>query len=1011
MRPLAQFLRIRGRLLPVWALLLLVQAACGRGHFYGGTNLSPPTAVVPEYTNQPQLNLTGARSSNTEVWITYLTPVAKPATLLAAAAVLETYAGVGALVEGANSFTLQARRGSSAGPQSAVYTVILKTTAPSAPVITSPDGYFLNGAAQVTGVLAGSCDANSNVHITGPGIDQIVPASAAGTSWSVNVGLVYGPNAFSVQATDLAGNASPVVSVIIRGTRVATPTIDPASYRSPTNQATYSLRGSKPTGAALFWGFDGAAPVGIGTAGSTSWTGPSFSMTAQRAYVAAVYAVDSTNERSATARAVLVYDTVPPAPPRDLIPNLSGLGPTGRDHLTLTATLPADGFLCVSSSAGAQCDLCPLGDPALYPGDTGCLLCSSAAANASCSPYNAGSARVYAGTRTVKVPLHNGADPGYADGFNPLYVTSEDAAGNSSAATTGTIYRIAPPSVSVSGPVNGAVVSGTSLPISFTAQGLSVDDNQTNSIAAGAQLAAIDICLDGANCQSLSPNGSGNVNYSNMVDISQLLSGTSHVLTVSVTDAIGATTTVSLDFAYQGNDPLYVSNTGARQNSQQVASTFDAAGNLHLVWSDSCAQDGNAICKVSVGAATTPPDIFYARRSPAGQWSPIQDVSSKNTDDGHSTAPVLAVDAADRVHVAWVDDGALVGLPGNQPKPNGNALVHRMLYAGGGAVDPNLYIVGAPSAGVADVNPSLAADPQDANGLHLAFTRQLSGIRYNVLYSHFNGTSWTTPLQISTDPNTGLAERPSVTGLANGHAWVAWQECGLAADGNNYCVGNANRGINRDVRLRELASPSSFAVGGIRTVSDKLKDSGSDGDSLRPSIVADPNTLWIFWDDAPNAQPRRGIWLRQLTLASGALSPYQQVSDNTARTDAASASAALVYNRSSQAGTLGVAWSQNLVAGAEAGVAAPPNGQGAAILVRARDLCDGCPDAFDSDANRSAYSRAVQASAPSLALDARANLNLSWQDLGTQGALNPSDRANTTGPLQRIFYKFLPRSP
>ena len=73
------------------------------------------------------------------------------------------------------------------------------------------------------------------------------------------------------------------------------------------------------------------------------------------------------------------------------------------------------------------------------------------------------------------------------------------------------------------------------------------------------------------------------------------------------------------------------------RNARNATAALDHAGRIHVVWEDGVAPDR---------------DIAYRMVEPDGTWAPEQRVSPA---PGESRGPCVVVDAADRVHVVWVD--------------------------------------------------------------------------------------------------------------------------------------------------------------------------------------------------------------------------------------------------------------------------------------------------------------------------------------------------------------------
>jgi Cadherin domain len=136
-------------------------------------------------------------------------------------------------------------------------------------------------------------------------------ADAAGLYACSNVALALGPNAFSVRATDRAGNQQTTMSFPLNVTRVAAPVI---------NDQAFSVAENSPNG----------SPVGMIAANDPDGGTPTFGVTGDTGQTA--FAVNATTgEITVADRALLDFETTP---------NFAlNVQVTGADNLTDTAVM------------------------------------------------------------------------------------------------------------------------------------------------------------------------------------------------------------------------------------------------------------------------------------------------------------------------------------------------------------------------------------------------------------------------------------------------------------------------------------------------------------------------------------------------------------------------------------------------------------------------------------------------------------------------------------------------
>jgi hypothetical protein len=963
----------------VLALLLLCSAAvaCGTGGALQAVQLTPPSLQnVPAATNQATLQVSGRRPPNTEVWALFDSGLQLQ---LSTAAADPTFTGTLTLKEGRNTFALVAKNSLGATESTGSYTVLLKTNPPDVPTLNYAATADLSAAPTAQTVLSGLKSPGSAVLVTTPGGLVQVPADGA-TSWSLTVSVGLGSNAFSVVSVDEVGNRSGTTSWVIYGSSIVPPRIDATSYRTPTNRAAQTLSGTKAVGTALFASIGGATPVSVGRLGSPTWS-YTFSLPSQGPNVFAIYATDPSAPsapHSASATATLVLKTSLPAPPILSTPLPNPLPETNAATLALSGSLPLDGYLCVSAAQYGPCLV-----------------------------TNANMA--LGGSFSVQVPLCTAAQRGDstnavcylpgATGLNPLYISAVDLAGNYSPAIISSVYRDAAPVLSNVLPVSGQVLLDPNglhtIPvISVTAAPNPSDADAT--LHPGAQIARINVCVDNATCPPAQAGGSFMLGQVPLVNFAN---GSQHSIRITVTTVSGVGYPFTIGFVYSTGAPILISDDQSPIEHPAVGAkaVYDAQNNLHVVWQDYCNQ---TTCSIPTGQSL-PPDIFYRRRDASGAWSPISVISSTGADDGQSLSPSLAVDSAGQVHITWADQGSTGG------KPTGFGILHRVLrpVAGGGpsgsfALDANIKVVGAPTAGIDDVNPSLAADA--SGNVHVSFTHEVNTSittgRYDILYARYTAAAWSAPLQLTSDPNTGRADLSHVDAGNGtpGAATVVWQECRMQGNpgGQNFCTSApfiAGDSANYDIYLRQVQSPAAADPTTV-LVTTQPKSNGFDGDSRRPTVFVDPtNTTWIFWDDTSRLQNQthRNIWLRNYVgnapqPASQSTNSYLLVSLDPAALLSEAPAAVL----GSDGATVAVAWDATIATG-------PP-------LQTTLYGAYGSVSLGLSGQNIQIYGAAKKATTPSLALDPNGDWHTVWQDSSTYGAANAAQ-------MLQIFYQYLPR--
>ncbi len=154
------------------------------------------------------------------------------------------------LSEGSNTLTATAKDPAGNTSAAASITVVLDTTAPAAPVITSPaDGMATNSAAQT---VSGTAEAGATVTVTlGTHILEATADDEGNWMTAGEITLSEGMNTLTATARDTAGNTSADVSITVTLDTTApdAPVIGSPANGTTTNSAAQTLNGTAEAGA------------------------------------------------------------------------------------------------------------------------------------------------------------------------------------------------------------------------------------------------------------------------------------------------------------------------------------------------------------------------------------------------------------------------------------------------------------------------------------------------------------------------------------------------------------------------------------------------------------------------------------------------------------------------------------------------------------------------------------------------------------------------------------------
>jgi gliding motility-associated-like protein len=264
-----------------------------------------------------------------------------------------------ALADG--TYTVSATATDAAGNTSPVGTgtLVVDTTAPAAPVVTSQT------TNDTTPTVAGTAEANSTVSVVINGITYTTTANGSGV-WSVDVptALADGTYTVSATATDVAGNTSPVGTgtLVVDTTAPAAPVVT----SQVTSDTTPTVSGTAEAGSTVAVTINGVTyTTAADTNGNWSVTVPNVDELADGTYTVSARATDAAGNTSPVGTGTLVVDTTAPSAPvvasqttSDTTPTVSGTAEAGStvvvniNGVTYTTTADTNGNWSVTVPNG-----------------------------------------------------------------------------------------------------------------------------------------------------------------------------------------------------------------------------------------------------------------------------------------------------------------------------------------------------------------------------------------------------------------------------------------------------------------------------------------------------------------------------------------------------------------------------------------------------------------------------------------------------------------------------------
>ncbi|MFV0374070.1 Ig-like domain-containing protein, partial [Microbacterium sp.] len=341
-----------------------------------------------------------------------------------------------ALGNGTHSLSATASDGvGNASDPSSVTTVTVDTTAPDAPVITTPSDGTVTNDPDVS--IAGTAEPNSTVAVV-DGAVAVCSATADGAGdWAcLPVVLADGAHSLTATATDAAGYASPAgaaVSVTVDTGAPDAPVITAPADGTLSNNSGLAASGTADPGSTVTVRSDGDVVCQAPADGAGAWSCPTFTVADGVHRLTATAADVAGNASAASAPVTVTVDTVAPQAPAITSP---ADGALTRDPAVVVSGAAEPGAVVTVRAGGAAV----------------CTVAAGVGGAWTCPQFLA------------------------ADGMHELIASAMDAAGNLSAASppvSVTVDTVAPEPPVIASPTAGAVFADT-LASSGTAEPASV---------------------------------------------------------------------------------------------------------------------------------------------------------------------------------------------------------------------------------------------------------------------------------------------------------------------------------------------------------------------------------------------------------------------------------------------------------------------------------------------------------------------------------------------------------
>ncbi|KUM04440.1 hypothetical protein Cv017_14550, partial [Chromobacterium subtsugae] len=535
-----------------------------------------------------------------------------------------SYAFSDPIASGSHAITAMATSGSVNSSVSTAYTVMIDTTAPSAPTVTGLTAATDTGSSSSDGVTSdntptvqGTAEANSTVtlYVDGTAVGTTTADNTGAWFYNVSSSLADGNHSIRATATDTAGNVSSqatAYSVTIDTATPTTPAIsglttatDTGSSHSDgiTSDNTPTLQGTAPANSTVTVYIDGFQ-VGTTTAnGSGAW---SYSLSANLPdgnHGARVTATDAAGNVStlSAAYSITIDTTAPNAPTGLALATSSDTGSSHSDGITDNNQPTVQGTAEAGSTVTVYVDGTAVG---------------TATANGSGAwSYNLASS--------------------LADGNHSIRATATDAAGNISAQSSG--YTITIDTTAPNAPT-GLGLSVASDTGSSHSDGIT-DNNQPTVQGTAEANSTVTVYVDGTAVGTATANGSGAWSY----NLASSLADGNHSIRATATDAAGNISAQSSGYN------VTIDTTAPNAPTGLALATSSDTGSSHsdgITDNNQPTVQGTAEANSTVTVYVDGTAVGTATANGSGAWS--YNLASSLADGNHSIR-ATATDAAGNI--------------------------------------------------------------------------------------------------------------------------------------------------------------------------------------------------------------------------------------------------------------------------------------------------------------------------------------------------------------------------
>ena len=247
---------------------------------------------------------------------------------------------------------------------------------------------------------------------------------------------------------------------------------------------------------------------------------------------------------------------------------------------------------------------------------------------------------------------------------------------------------------------------------------------------------------------SLTQNTDGNLtNYHSINRIRMAIDSNNHPHLVWLDTVSGGITDLNQNEIYYSyyngsswSAPLNISNNGTASELPRIV--IDSKDNVHIIWTDGLLWHADY-------TYSGQQNLYYRKKDSNGNWSAIRQLT-------HSYAnwPDIAVDRSDNLHIIFT------------------GLERELYYFKWNGVEwSNPALIIEPV--VNNFSPDISCEP-NGSGLHLVWYNNSNGQK--ILYSHYDGNSWSSPEEINDSDLTYYANYPSIAVDSSNNPHITWQE-------------------------------------------------------------------------------------------------------------------------------------------------------------------------------------------------------------------------------------------